>query len=222
MNTNKKVLGVIIPYYKNSEECEIEFKKLMDILLPQLTDDMILYIYEDGQVSEWLWDINKEKKGLINLMLISDPINKGVSYARNRGIDYLIDKVDYILWIDSDDMVANDYLTMVHEYCADRSHDIIETRFHIKGVVMDYNPKEVRSCASSSALKTSIIGQHRFNENLQVGEDTEFMNEVVDLTKYRKKYCKSDYYYQLGVNPNSAIKRYERKEIDKERKENGK
>ena len=212
---NKKTLGIIIPYYKNSEQCEEEFKKLMEILLSQLTDDMILYVYEDGQVSEWLWDIVNK-----NVYLESNPINKGVSYARNRGIDYLINRVDYILFIDSDDTVDNDYLTMVHEYCSDRTHDIIETMFNINGVLMRYNPKEVRSCASSSALKTSVIGKHRFRENLQIGEDTEFMNEVVDLKHQRKKYCKTNYYYQLGINPNSAIKRYERKEIDKERKEN--
>ena len=214
--SKKKCLGIIIPYYKNSEQCEEKFKELMDRLIPQLTNDMILYVYEDGQVSEWLWEIKND-----NFMLESNPINKGVSVARNRGIDYLIDKVDYILFIDSDDYVAQDYLTMVHEYCADRTHDIIETTFYINGRLMGYNPKEVRSCAASSALRTSVIGKHRFKENLQVGEDTEFMNEVVDLTKYRKKYCRTDYYYQLGVNPNSLIKRYERKEIDKER-ENGK
>ena len=209
---SKKTLGICIPYYKNSEECEIKFKELMECLLPQLTNDMILYIYEDGQVSDWLWGIKND-----NIFLESNPINKGVSYARNRAIDYLIDKVDYILFIDSDDMVEKNYLTKVHEYCIDRTHEIIETTFYIKGVLMEYNPREVRSCASSSCLKTSIIGNHRFNENIQIGEDTEFMNEVVDLTKYRKKYCRADYYYQLGVNPNSLIKRYERKEIDKER-----
>ena len=205
---NKKCLGIVIPYYKNSEQCEEEFKKLMDILLPQLTNDMILYVYEDGQVSEWLWDIKNE-----NMYLESNPINKGVSYARNRAVDYLINKVDYILFIDSDDKVDNNYLTKVHEYCADRSHDIIETAFHIKGMLMDYNPKEVRSCAASSALSTKVIGKHRFKEYRQIGEDTHFMNETVDLKKYRKKYCPTNYYYQLGINPNSLIKRYERKEI---------
>ena len=219
---NKKTLGIIIPYYKNSEQCEVEFKELMQQLTPQLTEDMTLYVYEDGQVSDWLWDVYNTIKENQNFMLVSDPVNKGVSHARNCGIDYLIDRVNYILFIDSDDFVQDNYLTKVHEYCADDTHEIIETTFYIKGVLMRYNPNEVRSCASSSCLKTSIIGEHRFNESLQIGEDTEFMNEVVDLKKYRKKYCKTDYYYQLGVNPNSLIKRYERNEIDKERKENGK
>lgn len=203
-----KTLGICIPYYKNSEQCEIRFKELMECLLPQLTDDMILYVYEDGQVSEWLYQIENK-----NLMVESNPINKGVSHARNSAIDYLIKKVEYILFIDSDDIVDKDYLTRVHEYCADRTHDIIETAFNINGVLMNYNPKEVRSCAASSAIRINVIGKHRFEENRQVGEDTHFMNEIVDLKKFRKKYCPTNYYYLLGTNPNSLIKRYERKEI---------
>lgn len=209
---SKKCLGIAIPYYKNSEQCEVEFKKLMQCLEPQLTDDMLLCVYEDGQESDWLREIARE-----NLIVFQNPKNRGVSFARNTIIDELIDKVDYILFLDSDDKVADNYLTKVHEYCADRTHEIIETTFYINGVLMDYNPREVRSCAASSAIATKIIGEHRFKENIQIGEDTEFMNEIVDLTKYRKKYCPVEYYYQLGVNPNSLIKRYERKEIDKER-----
>lgn len=209
---SKKCLGIAIPYYKNSEQCEVEFKKLMQCLEPQLTDDMLLCVYEDGQESDWLREIARE-----NLIVFQNPKNRGVSFARNTIIDELIDKVDYILFLDSDDKVADNYLTKVHEYCADRTHEIIETTFYINEVLMDYNPKEVRSCAASSAIATKVIGEHRFKENIQIGEDTEFMNEIVDLTKYRKKYCPVEYYYQLGVNPNSLIKRYERKEIDKER-----
>ena len=205
---NKKTLGILIPYYCNSKECEVRAKELMECLIPQLTNDMILYVYEDGQVSDWLWDIKND-----NFVVESNPINKGVSYARNRAIDYLIDKVEYILFLDMDDKVDNNYLTRVHEYCADRTHDIIETAFYINGTLMRYNPKEVRSCAASSAIRVNVIGKHRFNEKRQIGEDTHFMNEIVDLNKYRKKYCNTNYYYQLGINPNSLIKRYERKEI---------
>ena len=210
---SKKTLGIAIPYYKNSEECEEHFKILMGVLEPQLTDDMILCIYEDGQESDWLWEFAKNKK----ITVIYCKINKGVSFARNAMIDYLINQVNYILFIDSDDIVDDDYLTKVHEYCADNTHDIIETGFNVKGQLMDFNPKEVRSCCASTALKTEVIGNHRFKENIQIGEDTEFMNEVIDLSKHRKKYCRTNYFYKLGVNPNSLIKRYQRKEIGVER-----
>ena len=185
-----RCLGIAIPYYKNSEQCEVEFKKLMQCLEPQLTDDMMLCVYEDGQQSDWL----KEYAGNDNIVVLGCKKNYGVSYARNLIINCIIDKVDYILFLDSDDKVADNYLTKVHEYCADRTHEIIETMFFINGVLMRYNPKEVRSCAASSAIATKIIGEHRFKENVQIGEDTEFMNEIVDLTKYRKKYCPVEYY----------------------------
>ena len=217
----KKVLGICIPYYKNSEECEREFRILMGWIMKQLTDDMILYVYEDGQVSDWLWEL---KKGKPNFLLTSDPINKGVAHARNVILDELIDKVLYILFLDSDDYIDEDYLTKMYEYCADNSHDITESTFYVNSYKQEFIRDKVRSGVAGSALKTNIIGKHRFNEKLQIAEDTNFMNDVCDLSKHRKKHCPTTYYYQLGINPNSLIKRYERNEIKQEREseKNGK
>ena len=209
---NKKTLGCIIPYYKNSEECEMAFKKLMETLSKQLTDDMILCIYEDGQVSEWLKEYDKE-----NVRRISVEYNSGVSHARNVCIDYLIDKVDYILHIDSDDMVADDYLKVMCEYCADNTHEVIESTFLVKDILTEFDRKLVRCGVAGTALQTKIIGDIRFDEKLQIGEDTKFMHEVCDLTKYRKKHAPTKYIYQLGINNNSLTMLHSRKEIEKER-----
>ena len=164
---NKRLLGILIPYYKNSEKCEIAFKKLMEVLTPQLTDDMLLYIYEDGQVSDWLWKIKND-----NIMLESNPQNKGVSHARNCGIDYLIDKVEYILFIDSDDMVDKDYLKIMYQYCADRTHEIIESWLCINGIMAKFDSKKIRNGCAGSSIQTKIIGNKRFKRNLQIAEDT--------------------------------------------------
>lgn len=209
---NKKVLGIAIPYYKNADQCEFYFKKLMEKLNNQLTDDMILFVYEDGQYSEWLKEYDKS-----NVKRISIEENKGVSHARNIGIDYLIDKVEYILFLDSDDDVDDDYLQKVYEYCADMTHEIIETSFSVNNTPAAFNPNVVRSGVAGSAIATKIIGKTRFDEKLQIGEDTKFMNEVCDLTKYRKKHCKTNYNYQYGINPVSLIQNYNNKRIKKER-----
>ena len=47
-------LGIGIPYYKNSPECEVAFKKLMKTLESQVGGNIYLYVYEDGQKSRWL------------------------------------------------------------------------------------------------------------------------------------------------------------------------
>ena len=213
-NMNKKTLGIIIPYYKNSEECEIAFKRLMETLNKQLTNDMIMYIYEDGQFSEWL----EPYRLFINIVVKGDDkVNKGVSYARNQGIDYLIDKVNYILWLDSDDMVEDNYLKVMYEYCADMTHEIVESTIVIKDQIAKYDPKLIRCGVAGSALQTKIIGNIRFDESLQIGEDTKFMHDVIDLTKYRKRHAPTKYFYQLGINNNSLTMLHSRNEIRKER-----
>lgn len=209
---NKKVLGLIVPYFKNSEECESAFKELMEKINKQLTDGMILYIYEDGQCSEWLSQYDRD-----NIIIDGDVINKGVSYARNVGLDYMIDKVKYILFLDSDDIVSDDYLAKMYEWCADDTHEVVESTFYINDKLSDYNPSLIRCSVIGSAMKTSIIGEHRFREKLQIAEDTTFMNEVLDLSKHRKRHCPAVYTYRFGINPNSLIKRYNRKEIEKDR-----
>ena len=211
---NKKAIGILIPYFKNSDVCEREFKILVRLLKKQLNDDMILCIYEDGQYSEWLYDEFKDFK---NVKIKSCLENKGVSYAKNQILDYLINKVNYILFMDSDDYIDDNYLINMCEYCKDNTHDVIESLFCTNGVLNDYYKNRIRSTPVGSAIKVDIIGKHRFQENIQIGEDTDFMNEILDLSKHRKKLCRTIYYYQLGINNNSLTKRYERNEIKKER-----
>ena len=106
-------LGIGIPYYKNSPECEIAFKKLMKTLSWQIITETPMVVYEDGQVSEWL--VNGYNSGVVKI--ISNPENKGVGYARNVILNELRkQKVDYILFIDSDDMVDCDYIIKMYFY----------------------------------------------------------------------------------------------------------
>lgn len=215
----KKAMGIIIPYYKNSAECEIKFQQLMQQIEGQLTDDMLLYIYEDGQKTEWL-DKYKNNK---NIVIIQNEVNKGVSYARNYCLDRMLDKCLYILFLDSDDTLSGSYLPKMCEFCADFSHDVIESAFNHFGTIRPFNKTLKQGGVASSAFKSSTIGKHRFDETLQIGEDTKFYDEVIDFSIHRKKYCpEAIYFYNFGANPNSLTMLHRRKEIGKEREENGK
>ena len=209
---SKKVLGILIPYFANTIQCENAFKELMEVIDKQLTGDMLLYVYEDGQESEWL-----KKYNSFNVEIVSNKINRGVSYARNQGIEYLKDKVEYILFIDCDDLIEEDYLRVMYNYCADMTHEFVESSFKINGVASAYDRKLVRSGVAGTSIKVSAIGEHRFEEKRQIGEDTDFMHEVCDLSKYRKRHAPTWYYYRLGINSESLTMRHQRKEIGKER-----
>jgi len=211
----KVVLGISIPYFKNTQICEDRFKALMEKIEKQITNDILLCVYEDGQVSDWLVEYQKRLDN--KMFLIQNPVNYGVSIARNKTIDELIDKCLYILFLDSDDDIADDYLKVMHEYCADNSHEVVESLFSVNGQDAQYNPKLLRCGVAGSAIKTETIGNKRFDKNLQIGEDTKFMKDVVDLSKHRKRLAKTKYTYLLGTNELSLTMRFDKKQISKYR-----
>lgn len=211
----KKTLGICIPYFRNTEQCEIAFKKMMEQVEKEITDDMLLCVYEDGQVSDWL--VEYQKKLGDKMFLIQNPVNYGVSYARNRILDYLVDKTLYVLFIDSDDDIDDNYLKVMHDYCGDNSHEVIEGGILINDVKTSFEKNIVRCGAAGSAIQSRLLKNKRFDESLQIGEDTRFMGEVIDLTKHRKKYADTNYYYKLGNNPESLTMRWDKKTISKYR-----
>ena len=214
-----KILGIAIHYYCNSIEAEKAFKDIMRIdLINQVNDKVLVYIYEDGQHIPWLLNTIYNSPNKKNFVVDYSIVNKGISYARNKCLEYLKDKVDYILFIDSDDIISSNYIEEMYKACKTKKYDIVESTFIRHGVKHIYNDNEVRTCVAGSAFKSDMLGDLIFDENLQVGEDTKFFKDLVDLSKHKKYYCKDAiYYYNFGVNPNSLIMRFKRNEISKYR-----
>lgn len=195
-------LGILIPYYKNSEACEIYFKKLMKTLEKQVGGNIDLIIYEDGQKTLGLKTICG------NCFLIQNSINNGVAYARNillkNSINY-----DYIMFLDSDDMIDCDFVSKMYIMACTNEYDMITSRFI-------YNKKEMfypkRCNVAGICLRTDFIKGITFNEDYNISEDTLFINEVYDRNP-RIGTIDSNYYYNYGVNENSLMMRFERSEI---------
>jgi glycosyltransferase involved in cell wall biosynthesis len=215
IETKKITLGISIPYWKNTSACEVRFKELMAKIEKQITRDMLLCVYEDGQVSDWLLEYKKNLGD--KMILIQNPVNYGVSVARNKTLDELVDKCLYVLFLDSDDEIADDYLKVMKRYCFDNSHEVIESKFAVNKRSAKFDKNLLRCGVAGSAIQTKIIGKKRFDETLQIGEDTKFMRDVVDLKKHRKKLAPTEYNYLLGTNEQSLTMRYERKQIGRYR-----
>lgn len=90
-------LSLIIPYY-NTYELTI---KLLDILIPQLTDEVEVFLVDDGCHETRLDQFEK-----IRVIHIEE--NKGNSAAINAGIRLATGK--YLGIIDSDDLITEDYI----------------------------------------------------------------------------------------------------------------
>lgn len=210
-------LGIVIPYYRNSDKCEENFKLLMSVLekdLKLLTDDVLLVVVEDGQCSGWLTNYKSD-----NVVIISSLINRGVSYARNIGIDFCINRgCDYILFLDSDDMIDSNYIRKIlNEIGYD---DIYDINFFVNDTLKEYRvSNNTRSSVCGLVFKADLIGTLRFKENIQYGEDKMFINQLIERNKDNISYgyVNTNYYYNYGSNLNSLCMRYLRHEIGIER-----
>lgn len=214
-------LGIGIPYYKNSQECEIAFKKLMKTLEKQIGGNIYLYIYEDGQYSDWL---KPYLFGNIkNIYCDYELKNKGIAYARNHLMNIFTytsslvedDKIDYIMFLDSDDMVDCDFISKMYEAAATGKYDMIISRFIMNKKEMFY-PK--RCNVAGICLRTEFIKDLKFNEEYNISEDTLFINKVYERDP-KIFTIDSNYYYNYGINPNSLMKRFERSEIKLKKEE---
>ena len=96
MKSNKPLVSVIIPYYKNLTYFKNTYKSIIDQSYKNLE---IIIIYDDKDRSE-LKVIKKTIKKKTKILINSQ--NLGAGYSRNRGIKN--SKGKYIAFIDSDDI----------------------------------------------------------------------------------------------------------------------
>lgn len=106
-------LSIVISFYKTYELTV----KLLDTLIPQLTDEVEVFLIDDGCHEERL-DVYNDK---INIKHCKE--NKGGAFATNEGIRK--SKGKYIAIIDSDDMISNDYIETLLKAINEHNEDII-------------------------------------------------------------------------------------------------
>ena len=92
-------LSIIIPYYQTYEFTKL----LLEKLEPQLTDEVEVLLEDDGCYETRL---DKFKK-----IIITHKENEGVAPTRNGAIKKA--KGEYIAFIDSDDMIADNYVEVL-------------------------------------------------------------------------------------------------------------
>ena len=202
-------LSVIIPYHKTLEEC----KKLLDVLIPQLTNECELCIVDDDVNTT---ELDKYKADNINI--IHHTMNSGCAgKPRNTGINNTTG--EYIRFIDADDMIPPYFISkiiaLIDKEHFDYSIDSWKAIGHptIKEVIIRDMPPSWNTSIWNGTYKRSIIGGTRFSETKVVAEDEEF-NKLVRKGK-RANITDIMYYYNTNIN-DSITKRVSRGELGKE------
>ena len=186
-----KLITIVIPYYNVLSYT----KKLFEVLEPQLDDEIEVILVDDGC----------NEKELDNFKANVYHLNKnsgGASTPRNVGID--LAKGRYIVFIDSDDLVTNDYIKTLKE-ATKEEFDYCYFSWKTKDydVIIEDEPPKWNTCVWNCIYKIELIGNERFNPDLRIGEDLEF-NLRVRKGKH-KAISKIIYFYNIDT-PNSLMK----------------
>ena len=155
-------LSIIIPYYETYEYT----KELFKVLEPQLTDEVEIILIDDG--------CNEKKLDEFKAKVVHLEKNSGnASVPRNKGLE--IAQGEYITFIDSDDLVSDDYLIHILNKIQKQPDLILlswqsqETKVIAKDRLPNWN------CAVwCRVYKRELIQGRKFDEHLKIAEDWKF------------------------------------------------
>ena len=184
-------LSIIIPYFNTAKMTD----ELLSVLERQMRKDVEIIIVDDGSEKEY------SPKMFDNLIVVRILSNRGVSRARNLGIKKA--KGEYIAFIDSDDLVSDDYISQIWHAIESNPDTVyiswksIDGRLGkiIQSEADEFNPWN--RCIWNRVFRRSYIGGIYFDEDKQVAEDDDFLKRlpVPDSKTY---ITKPIYYYRAG------------------------
>jgi glycosyltransferase involved in cell wall biosynthesis len=186
-------ISIIIPTYQPKSYIFECFNSLVNQSCSKNYFEVIIVLNGDKEpyYSEMMTYLNKSK---LYYKLIYTP-KKGVSNARNIGIDYAIEENSkYIMFLDDDDKISHvfiedclskaspDYVVICNVKTFINDNDVVYgndyiSKCYYKNKDKEYNIFNYRSFFSSVCAKlipTDIIGNIRFDESFKIGEDSLF------------------------------------------------
>lgn len=196
-NCNPKIT-IIVPIY-NSERY---LKKCIQSILAQSYDDFELILIDDGSTDSSGQICDEFSKQNTRIKVYHES-NKGVSTARNRGLE--LASGDWITFIDSDDWIEPDYLLGL--ISNNEGYDFIISYYNVlgwKGWINDpwedncYTGEHIKDSFDNNMrrfdficgkmYRNSIIKEYgiRFNPKISYAEDSIFtLNYVLNISSIR-------------------------------------
>ena len=200
------ILSIIIPYY-NTKEYTDELLACLgrQIHLMDNPKEVEVVLIDDGS------DVPYRPK--FDFVDVIRTKNRGQSKARNLGLNRALG--EYVQFIDSDDMVAEDFISKVIEKTKE-GNDIIEFSWrslNVHGARFNYRINAGERLTNPSActrtFKRSYIGKVRFSEKKDATEDEDFSRRLGYLYEPVKVSVIPDYMYFYRTDViGSNTKRY--------------
>lgn len=180
-------LSIIIPYYNTKKYTN----ELLSVLAPQRNKNVEIIIVDDGSSECFFNELDGIK--------VIRKKNGGVSSARNRGLREA--KGEYIVFIDSDDLVSDDYIKQIFDAMESEPDTIYLSWKAMNGLwgkTLQSDDDEFgkyNRCVWNRVFKKSYIDGMFFDENMQIAEDDDFLNRL-PVPKSKKCIKKVIYFYR--------------------------
>lgn len=151
------VVSVIVPVYNVAPYLE----KCLNSILNQTYQDMEIIIIDDGSTDESGVICDRFGEAYDNIMVIHQK-NGGLSYARNQGIARA--KGDYLVFVDSDDVISEDLVAYLYGLIKNRKDAIgVCDPVHVYGdEKIVYKPAEKEIVYSKEEAIVEMLYQHSF------------------------------------------------------------
>lgn len=135
-------IAVIVPVYN----VEAYLNRCLDSILKQSFMDFLLILVDDGSFDK-SGEICEQYACLDKRIKVIHQNNQGLSAARNRGIEWVLDNTacEWITFIDSDDWVHKDYLKALYSGVLKAQVDICACCYRETGNVM-IEDKDIQDC----------------------------------------------------------------------------
>lgn len=223
-------VSIIIPVFEAAKTIERCVRSILDGDYKNVQ----VILVEDGSQDDSAIICERISKQNSQVIFLKNDKNRGVSYTRNRGLEHATGK--YLMFVDSDDWVENDYVSSMVELfeknnggipiCGYVNHDeLMHHRTDIFGwdAAHAEEKQPIEDCLSwlydhrllqmmcNKLYVTEIVKKHEicFQEGLHVGEDFRFLLEY--LLYYKNKYfiiCNKPLYHYNCDNCNSLATKF--------------
>ena len=163
-----KKISVIIPVYNQEELIKKAIKSI-----PK-RDDIEIIVIDDGSIDN-TWNVleNNLKEDMI---IIRNPINKGVGYTVNKGYDNATG--EYIVLLGSDDYFYTDKFEEIIEELDGTDLVYFDVKVN-NGDIWELNEESKRIlCGSYKFMRREFIGETRCADK-KSGEDVPFYKELL-------------------------------------------
>ena len=198
------MVSIIVPIYNASKY----LIKCLTSICTQSYENIEIILVNDGSKDDSLTIaesfVRKDKR----IKLISQE-NKGVSSARNRGLELATG--DYIIFVDADDCIEPQTVELLIESLHSNNVDIACCQNNLDINKITHNEiwdkqkvireflvhKNMRGFLGDKLFKKEVIGSERFDETIKYGEDALFIWQLILKSSSLSKISNVLYHFTL-------------------------